>query len=69
MIDRGIHQATEAQVWQIICDAITLKLKEKHYRKAVIDGVSEIGQVLNQFYNQQMSENENELTNSPIILN
>ena len=69
VIDRGIHQATEAQVWQIICDAITLKLKEKHYRKAVIDGVSEIGQVLNQFYNQQMSENENELTNSPIILN
>lgn len=69
VIDRGIHQATEAQVWQIICDAITLKLKEKHYRKAVIDGVSEIGQVLNQFYDQQMGENENELTNSPIILN
>ena len=69
VIDRGIHQATEAQVWQIICDAITLKLKEKHYRKAVIDGVSEIGQVLNQFYDQQMSGNENELTNSPIILN
>ena len=69
VIDRGIHQATEVQVWQIICDTITLKLKEKHYRKAVIDGVSEIGQVLNQFYDQQMSGNENELTNSPIILN
>ena len=68
VIDRGIHQATEVQVWQIICDAITLKLKEKHYRKAVMDGVSEIGQVLNQFYVQQIFNNVNELSNNPIIM-
>ena len=68
VIDRGIHQATEAQVWQVICNTMTLKLKEKSYRRAVVDGVVEIGQVLNQFYNQQINENDNELADSPIIM-
>ena len=69
VIDRGIHQATEVQVWQTICNTITLKLKEKHYRQGVVEGVTAIGQVLNQFYAQQSSDNVNELANNPIIMN
>ena len=69
VIDRGINRVTRAEVWQNICDDIVLKLKNKQYRQAVVDGVSKIGQILNQFYDQQVTETDNELSNKPIILN
>lgn len=69
VVDRGIHKATTPQTWQQICDEMIITLQNKHYRLAVESGVSEIGKVLNLFYNQQKPDNINELANQPIILN
>ena len=69
VVDRGIHKATTQQVWQDICNVMIEELKHKNYRQAVIQGVIEIGEILNQFYDHQIEDTENELTNKPIILN
>ena len=69
VIDRGIHRATTQQVWQNICDQMVIALKNKDYRVAVIDGVMEIGNILNQFYDHSIDDQSNELPNAPIILN
>ena len=69
VVDRGIHKATSQQVWQDICNVMIEELKHKNYRQAVIQGVIEIGEILNQFYDYKIQDTENELTNKPIILN
>lgn len=69
VIDRGIKQATTQQVWQDVCDHIIQRLKQKQYREGVITGVTEIGEILNQFYDHRMVDTANELSNQPIILN
>lgn len=69
VIDRGINNATEQSEWQAICDLIVNELKEKNYRVGVILGVTEIGTILNRYYNNQVVDMDNELPNKPIILN
>ena len=69
VIDRGINQATEQHEWQNICNQMVVELKNKKYREAVIQGVTEIGTILNRYYDHQFEDKANELTNSPIILN
>jgi len=73
VVDRGIHQATTSETWQKICDHMVTELRNKQYRAAVADGVLQIGEVLNLFYNfqhnKQKSDMLNELPNQPIILN
>ncbi|WP_445114834.1 TPM domain-containing protein [Acinetobacter sp. WZC-1] len=69
VIDRGINKATEQMEWQQICEHMVSELKGRHYRQAVIQGVVEIGEILNQFYDHQLPDNDNELSNSPIIMN
>ena len=69
VIDRGINQATEQQEWQEICNQMVIELKNKQYREAVVNGVTKIGSLLNQYYAHQFEDKANELTNSPIILN
>jgi uncharacterized membrane protein len=69
VVDRGIHQATTPQMWQQICDEMIIQLQNKQYRLALESGVSEIGKLLNLFYNQQKPDNMNELENQPIIIN
>ena len=69
VIDRGIDQATEQHEWQTICDHMVEQLKAKNYTQGVIQGVFEIGQILDQFYDDQIEDLENELGNAPIILN
>ena len=69
VIDRGIDQATEQHEWQAICNHMVEQLKAKKYTQGVIHGVFEIGQILDQFYDDQIEDLENELGNAPIILN
>ena len=45
------------------------QLKAKKYTQGVIQGVFEIGQILDRFYDDQIEDLENELGNAPIILN
>ena len=68
VIDRGIQQATEQAVWDEICQNIIAQLAQKQFRLAVVTGVMNIGEVLNQFYAQSVQEQNNELGNEPIIL-
>ena len=68
MIDRGIKQATTQQVWDQICQNIIQQLKQKKFKEGVIEGVKEIGHVLDQYYDRQIEDKDNELGNKPIIL-
>lgn len=69
VIDRGIRNATEQSVWQNICDQMILELKAKRHRNAVVDGVISIGKILNLYYKKVDLQDQNELPNTPIILN
>lgn len=69
IFDRGIRNATNDQVWQLICESIVQKLKQKQYQQAVVMGVQQIGEVLSHFYDENMPDQSNELGNAPIIIN
>ena len=68
VIDRGLKNATQAETWNEICQNIVVTLAQKEYLRAVIGGVNEIGQVLDQYYVKTDLYDENELPNEPIIL-
>lgn len=65
---RGIKQATTQEVWDQICQHIVQLLKQKQFKQGVIEGVREIGEVLDQYYDRRIDDLENELGNKPIIL-
>lgn len=67
VIDRGLHQATQPEQWQKICQIMIEMLKTQQYRVAVVDGVTKIGDLLAQFYENCITESANELPNNPII--
>ena len=69
VIDRGICALTHETEWQMICQHIVNELKAKNYLQAVVTGVLEIGEILDQFYDKQITDRDDELDNSPIILN
>ena len=69
VVDRGINQATTQQEWQKICNDMLLSLKQKQYRAAVVQGILDIGQILNQFYAGSLIDQENELSDFPKIMN
>lgn len=68
VIDRGIKTATTQQMWDEVCAHIVQGLVQQQYRKAVITGVQEIGEILDAFYDRQLLDQQNELSNVPIIL-
>ena len=68
VIDRGLKNATQTETWNKICQNIVVTLTQKEYLRAVIGGVNEIGQVLDQYYVKTDLYDENELPNEPIIL-
>ena len=68
VIDRGIKNATEQNIWDRICQNIILKMQNQEYRNAMTNGVKEIGQVLGAFYAGKTVDRTNELSNAPIIL-
>ncbi|MGD9699915.1 TPM domain-containing protein [Acinetobacter sp.] len=68
VIDRGIKQATTQQVWDQICQHIIQLLQQKQFKQGVIEGVTEIGQVLDQYYDRKIDDLKNELGDKPIML-
>ncbi|WP_180172045.1 TPM domain-containing protein [Acinetobacter sp. YH12023] len=68
VIDRGMRQATDAQVWQDICARIIQSMQNKQYRIALTVGVKEIGEVMDHFYAGKSVDRNNEIANAPIIL-
>ena len=68
VIDRGLKNATQAETWNEICQNIVVTLAQKQYLRAVIEGVNEIGQVLDQYYVKTDLQDQNEISNEPIIL-
>lgn len=69
VVDRGICTESHSQAWQTICEQMIQKLKQDQYREAVVNAVTEIGQVLDQFYDRCNQNDQDELDNQPIILN
>lgn len=69
VIDRGLKNATQTEIWNGICQSIVLLLAQKQYLQAVTNGVIEIGQILDQYYVKSDLNDQNELPNEPIILN
>ena len=68
MIDRGIKNATTQQVWDDICQMIIRNLAQQNFKEGVIEGVKQIGEVLDQYYDRKIDDLDNELRNKPIIL-
>lgn len=68
VIDRGLKNATQTETWNKICQNIVVTLAQKEYLRAVIGGVNEIGQVLDQYYVKTHLQDQNEISNEPIIL-
>lgn len=68
VIDRGIKTATTQQVWDEVCAHMVQGLAQQQYRQAVIACVNEIGEILDAFYDRQLLDRQNELSNAPIIL-
>src|SRR5690606_832212 len=68
VVDRGIRQATTQVIWNVICQSIIQNLAQQQYKHGVIEGVQQIGQVLDQYYDRKIADVENELGNKPIIL-
>ena len=69
VIDRGIQHATTQQVWDEVCQSIIEKMVQQQYRQALIEGVTQIGSILDQFYANKIEDKADELSNSPIMLN
>ncbi|MGE8557191.1 MAG: TPM domain-containing protein [Acinetobacter sp.] len=67
VIDRGIKTATQQMIWDEICQQMIAQLIQQQFKQAVITGVMNIGEVLNQFYTESIKEQDNELANAPII--
>jgi uncharacterized membrane protein len=44
-------------------------MAQQQYRQALVDAVTEIGTILDQFYANKIEDKADELSNSPIILN
>ncbi|QFS18417.1 hypothetical protein FHP22_13540 [Acinetobacter indicus] len=68
VIDRGIRQATTQEIWNEICQSIIQNLAKQQYKHGVIEGIQQIGKMLDQYYDRKIADVENELGNKPIIL-
>lgn len=69
VIDRGLKNATQTEIWNQICQRIVYQLAQKQHLEAIKNGIKEIGQVLDHYYSNSKIDNKNELPNEPIILN
>lgn len=68
VIDRGVKQATTQLIWDQICEELVTQLKKQNYRNAVTEAVMQIGNLLDQYYDRKINNDDNELANHPIIL-
>jgi uncharacterized membrane protein len=68
VIDRGIKQATTQAVWDEICEKIIKCLMNQEYRKSLVVGVEQVGQLLDTYYDRKIVDKADEISNKPIIL-
>lgn len=68
VFDRGLQQATEQEVWNSICQNLVQQFTRHQYDEAVIQAISSIGKLLQQFYAEKEIDQSNELPNELIIL-
>ncbi|MFC3902964.1 TLP18.3, Psb32 and MOLO-1 founding protein of phosphatase [Acinetobacter marinus] len=74
--DRGIHQAVTAEYWQTVCQSMLPFFKEKQFADGICHAVAQLGETLNQFYQQHESKDlaqqpdpqGNELSDMPKLL-
>ena len=57
------------QVWDEVCQSIIKKMAQQQYRQALLDGVIQIGVILDRFYANKIQDQNDELENAPIMLN
>ncbi|WP_336982655.1 TPM domain-containing protein [Acinetobacter modestus] len=69
VIDRGLKNTTQTEIWNQICQRIVYQLAQKQHLEAIKSGIGEIGQVLDHYYSNLKIDNKNELPNEPIIIN
>ena len=65
--DRGIHGHIAAGEWEGICRAMEALLRQGQYEAAVLQGVTSVGALLQQYYPAQGSS-RNELENRPVVV-
>lgn len=68
VIDRGIQQATTQQVWDEVCQGVIEKMSQREYRQALVDGVTQIGSILDQFYANKIDDKADFITFSTNVL-
>ena len=68
VMDRGIKNHIPQSEWNEICQHVVELFKQQNYVEAVVEGVSQIGQLLDQFYDGKTIDQDNELDNQPIII-
>lgn len=68
VIDRGIRNATTQNIWDEICQNILQQLVQKKYKEGLVDGIFEIGKVLDAYYDRKIQDLDNEIGNQPIML-
>ena len=44
-------------------------MSQREYRHALVDGITQIGSILDQFYANKIEDKADELSNLPIMLN
>lgn len=66
--DRGINSFVDDAHWITICHNMTALLSQKQYAAGVIQGIEQVGQILEQYYDHQIKDLGNELDNSAILL-
>jgi len=65
--DRGIHQHVGNDGWERICHAMELQFRRGEFEAGVLNGIQQIGALLQQYYPAD-GENKNELPNSTVII-
>ena len=67
--DRGLRELVSAEQWRGICQLMEERLKADEPEQAVMRGVSEIGNLLAEYFPQVESEiDTDELPNTPVLL-
>lgn len=65
--DRGIHQHVGNERWEAICHAMELQFRHGQFEAGVLDGIAQIGALLQQHYPAEY-ESKNELPNATIVI-
>lgn len=66
--DRGLNKKITNEEWLQICSLMEQSFKKKEFEAGVLIGIKEITQKLSQHFPEEKKDNNNELSNKPVIL-